>query len=421
MLKDLIQQYRSNPRAKQVLGLFSVNIIGIPIGIITSIVVTRYLGPQGYGDYKFIQSIFNFAIIIFTFGFFQAGNRALVLNNDKQKAKEYYGTELAITGGLFIIMTFFLVIYALFDVNIQEKQLSNFLLFVIPFGWVFLLLRYFETLFQADNRIRMLAKVRLYPKVGFLVMSAALYFIFRNIEINRLAVVWSFYIGTEVIVYLIILRKLNVSFKRLRKRFIEIWNYNKSFGLNVYLGSLFALGFSYFSEILISYFGADNSGVGFYSLALTFTMPLTFIPNTIATTHYKDFSKNKIVSKKLLLITLGLSLASLFGLWIIVPPFINFIYGEDFSTVIPLNFIVSFGVIAYGFGDFFNRFLGANGKGKALRNSAFFVGGSLMLSSFLLIPKYGEYGAAYAKLFAGFTYLSVIIFYYLKFKKSTSE
>jgi O-antigen/teichoic acid export membrane protein len=418
MIRKLLHTYKSNPKAKQVLGLFSVNIIGIPIGIITSIVVTRYLGPQGYGDYKFIQSIFNFAIIIFTFGFFQAGNRALVLNNDRQKAKEYYGAELVVTGGLFIIMSVFLVLYALFDNNIQEKELNNFLLVVIPFGWVFLLLRYFETLFQADNRIRMLGQVRLFPKVGFLIMAALVYFVFMNKEMNKLAVVWSFYIGTEVIVFLIILYKLKVSFKNIKKRFIEIWNYNKSFGLNVYLGSLFAVGFARFTEILISYFGLDNSGVGFYSLALTFTMPLTFIPNTIATTHYKDFSTSKKVPKKLMLITLALSVAALIGIWIIVKPFVNIFYGPEFSTVISLNFIVSIGVTAHGFGDFYNRFLGANGQGLQIRNSAFVVGLSILALNLLLIPKYGEYGAAYSKLLSGFIYLGFILFYYIRFIKT---
>lgn len=415
MLKKLIQQYKSNPRAKQVLGLFSVNIIGIPIGIITSIVVTRYLGAQGYGDFKFIQSIFSFAIIIFTFGFFQAGNRALVLNNDKQKAKEYYGAELAIVGGLFIIMSIFLLLYALFDSNIQEKQLTNFLLFVIPFGWVFLLLRYFETLLQADNRILMLAQLRLYPKVGFLFMAGALYFIFRHMEINRLAVVMSFYLATEVVVYIIILLKIKVSFKNLRERFVEIWNYNKSFGFNVYLGSLFAVGFGQLTQILISYFGIDNSGVGFYTLALTFTMPLTFIPNTIATTHYKDFSTSKSIPRKVFLLTIGLSLSALVGLWLIVPPFVNYFYGKEFSSVSTLNFIVSFGVIAYGFGDFFNCFLGANGQGKALRNASIYVGASTMLFNLIFIPKWGELGAAYAKLITGFVYLIIIIIFYKKY------
>lgn len=419
MLNKLIQQYKSNRKAKQVIGLFSVNIIGIPIGIITSIIVTRYLGAESYGDYKFIQSIFNFAVIIFTFGFFQAGNRALVLNPDKRKAKEYYGAELVITGGLFLIISVMLIIYALYDSNIQEKQLDRLLLFLIPFGWVFLLLRYFETLFQADNRIRMLGQVRLFPKVGFLITALLLYFVFMNLETNRLATVWAFYLATEVIAYFIILKKLKISLKNLKTRLKEIWRYNKSFGFNVYLGSLFAVGFAQFTQILISYFGIDNSGVGFYALALTFTMPLSFIPNTIATTHYKDFSNSKVVPKKLLFITLGLSLTALIGLWIIIPPFIRIFYGIEFKSVILLNFIVSIGVIAHGFGDFFNRFLGANGQGKVLRNSSFFVGGSMMLLNLMFIPRWSEQGAAYAKLITGFVYLFIIILYYSRFIKKT--
>ncbi len=414
-IKGIIRSFKKNTRARQVLGLFSVNIIGLPIGIITSIVITRYLGAQEYGDYRFIQSIFNFAIIIFSFGFFQAGNRALVLNHDKQKAKEYYGAELIITGGIFILMSISLVLYALIDKNLQDKGLDKFLLFVIPFGWVFLLNRYFETLFQADNQIRKLGEVRLYPKIGFLLAALLIYFVLMNVQTNRLAVIYGLYLLTEIVVYIIILLRLNVSFKNFKQRFQEIWYYNKTFGFNVYLGSIFAVGFAQLTEILISYFGIDNSGVGFYSLAITFTLPLSFIPNTIATTHYKDFSISKKVPRKLLLITFGLSAVALLSLWLLVPPFVTYLYGKEFESLIRLNFIVSFGVIAHGFGDFFNRYLGANGQGVALRNSAFIVGGCTMLLNLLLIPKWGENGAVNARLVSGFVYLILMLIFYLRF------
>lgn len=419
MFKNQIHNIKTNTRARQVAGLFSVNIIGIPIGIITSIVITRYLGAEGFGNFKFIQSIFNFAIIIFTFGFFQAGNRALVLNNDKQKAKELYGAELVITAGLFVFMSICLVFYALFDPNIQAKQLDKFLLLVIPFGWIYLISRYFETLFQADNQIRLLGEFRLYPKIGFLIAAILLYFVLNNIvQTNRLAVVYGLFLLTEVVVYIVILIKLKPSFKNIEKRISEIWYYNKSFGFNVYLGALFAVGFSYLTEILISYFGIDNSGVGFYSLAITFSAPLAFIPNTIATTHYKDFASSPNISQRLLFITIGLSLCALIGLWILVPPFVNIFYGHEFHSVIGLTMIVSFGILAHGFGDFFNRYLGANGQGKALRNASFIVGGSTMLFNLLLIPVWGEKGAAYGRLITGFVYIFIILYYYYKYIKT---
>ena len=80
---------------------------------------------------------------------------------------------------------------------------------------------------------------------------------------------------------------------------------------------------------------------------------------------------------------------------------------------------MSFGVAAHGFADFFNRYLGANGQGKVLRNSAFFVGTSTLVFSLLLIPKLGEFGAAYTKLISGFVYLVVIMWHYFKFIKKT--
>lgn len=421
MIANQYYKLKGSQRARQVLGLFSINIIGIPIGVITSVVITRYLGAQGFGDYKFIQSIFNLAIIIFSFGFFQAGNRALVLNDDPQKAREYYGAELVVTGGMFIVMSIFLVLYALIDPNIRDKHLDQFLLFVIPFGWIFLLSVYFETLFQADNRIKMLGEFRLYPKIGFLISAILLYFIFMNTNINKLAVVYGMYLLTEVVVYIIILRQLHFSFKNLKARLKEIWNYNKSFGLNVYIGSLFALGFNQLTELLISYFGLDNSGVGFYSLAITFTMPLAFIPNTIATTHYKDFSTIGKIPRKLLLITITLSIGALVALWVLVPPFVEIFYGKEFDKVIWLNFIVSFGVVSHGFGDFFNRYLGANGQGVALRNSAIWVGFSVILMNITLIPKHGETGAAYSRLISGFVYLIIMLLYYYRFVNAKKD
>lgn len=417
MIKLILEKFKTNPRSKQVVGLFSANLLGIPIGILTSIVITRYLGSEGYGDYKFIISIFNFAIIIFSFGFFQAGNRALVLNDDKKNAKEYYGAVLAIMGGLFIIISIFLFFYALFDNNIQEKQLGNLLFCLIPFSWVLLLSRYFESLFQADNRIRMLAQIRVYPQIGFLITAVFVYFIFIDKGFKRLEIIFTFYLATQIIIYLFILHKLQISFKNFKIRLIEIWRFNKSFGLNMYIGTIFSLGFAGLTEILISYFGINNSGVGFYSLALTFAMPLTYIPNTIATTHYKDFCTSKKIPKKLFLITLSLSIVSLLGLWVIIGPFIHNFYGSEFENVIQLNFIVSIGVILHGFADFFNSFLSANGQGKKLRNSLIIYGISILIFNLILIPKLGASGAAYSKLITSIIYLIIIVKNYTKYKK----
>jgi len=377
-------------------------------------IITRYLGPLAYGDFKFLQNFFALAVVVFNFGFFQAGNRALVLNNNLQKAREYYGAELVILGILFILMSVAVLLYAFFDPNIKEKGIQGIFLFYIPFSWVFLLVSYFEVLFQADNRIELLAKSRLFPRLGFFAAVLIVYFFLFNKDGNRLFILSIFYLFTNIVVYLYIISKIQVSFKNLRERIKEIVHYNKTFGFNVYVGSLSSTGFSQLTSVLISYFATNNSGVGFFSLALTIVAPLGLIPNVVATTHYKDFSTRTSIPKKLLLVTVGLSISALVLTFLLVQPFITYLYGPDFKPVISLTYIVSFGVILSGFADLINRFLGSHGKGKALRNTAFVVGFSLMALNFDLIPKFGETGAAYAQLFSGFIYVIFMYWYYKK-------
>lgn len=406
-----------NTKAKQAIGLFTANIISIPIGIITSIIITKYLGANLFGNFQLIQSIFNISITIFTFGLLQAGNRALVKNFDKKIASEYYGAELIICSVIFIIMSTSICLYAVFDENINEKNLSETLVIISPLCIIYLLTQYFETLLQADNKINLLIKIRIYPKFIFLASTIIIYYYFIKNDFDKIILVYIFSTLSQAVVYIPSLLKLEISFKNIKSRIDEILMQNKSFGWDVYVGSLFAVGFSQLTNLIISYYSTDNKGVGFYSLALVFTAPLAVIPNTIATTHYKDFANSSCISKKLITITASLSISSLILLWLALPLFIRKFYGEDFEDVIKISLIISIGMLAHGISDFFNRFLGANGQGKALRNSSFVVGGSIAALNMALIPWLAEVGAAYARLINGFIYLLVIYYYYHNYTK----
>lgn len=405
-------------RGKQFLSLFSVNMLGLPLGLLTSIVVTRYMGPQLYGDYKFINSIFNFAYIICNFGFFHAGNRALVLSNDREKSQQYYGAILLYTVLLSIFMCLGLFVYSLIDPNIDAKNLFIPFLCVLPFGGVYLISHCYETLLQADNQIKLLSIVRLVPKIGYLAASAFACYCLIEVDLNRLLVVFYIFLITQLLVYIYVIYQLHPSLKNLKIRSKELFGYFRSYGFDVYVGAIFAVGFVALTDVFISYFSVDNTGVGFLSLAVTFATPLSMIPSTMATTHYKDFAYQTKISNKLIFVTINLSIAAMFCLWLIVPPFIRFFYGDDFLPVIDLNYLVCFAVIVHGMADFFNRFIGANGKGKLLRNASFIVGFSTLALSLLLIPVFGATGAAYTKIITGFIYLIVILICYRKVVKS---
>jgi O-antigen/teichoic acid export membrane protein len=413
-IKTLGLHYWKNPKAKQILMLFSVNIAGIPMSIVTSIIFTHYLGPNNFGDYQFLDNFFNFSVLICTFGFFQAANRALVLNDDKEKARRYYGATFLILIGMFLLMSVALVIYALFDPNLKEKHIDKLLLYSIPIGWVYLSINYFEVLFQADNKMNLLAISRLFPKIGFLISAIVIYVFLIHIKTHRLEIAWSFYLLTLLLVCVYVLIRVKPSFKNAKAMVAEIWAYNKTYGFHVYIGSVFSVGVASLTPVIVSYFGFNNSGVGFYALASALANPISFIPNTIATTNYKEFAAHQRIPRKLTTVTIALTLFSLIALWVIVPPFIKYFYGKKFESVIFINFVVSIGVAFYGIADYFNRFLGAHGLGKLLRNTSFIVGSLILICNFLLIPRYGVNGAAITRLLGGAAYLLCILYYYRK-------
>lgn len=404
----------NNPKVRQITSLLSANLLGIPLGIFTNILVTRYLGSQLFGDYKFIHSVFNFAIIFLTFGLYYSSNRAVLLSNNKDTIRKLYGASYIVTVMLFIIMTITVILYALFDSNIAEKGLTKVLIYSMPLGFVYLWGKNIEEILPASNQIVLLSKLRLYPRIANLIFAAIIYYYLSQYETNRLFVILLLYGSTQLLMYVYCSLRIRVSFNNVKENVISIFKYNKDYGFNVYLGALFASGFSALTEILVSYFGADNSGVGFYSLANTLSNPLIFIPATIATTHYKDFASQQHISRKLIKTTLIISTISLVSLWIVVPPFVNAFYGDAFEPVIGINFFVSIGILLYGLADFINRFLCAKGAGKELRNASFVVGAGVMGANLLFIPTYGAYGAAYAKIIAGIIFIVTELYYYRK-------
>jgi O-antigen/teichoic acid export membrane protein len=405
-----------NQKVRQVVMLFSVSLASMPIGIVTSVVLSRFLGPNLYGDYNFLDNLFNLATIIFTLGFFYAANRALVINHDRKQASEYYGATLIVLIMLFFVMSLAFGIYVLVDPNLKQKHLDYIVLLSIPFGWVYLATTYFETLFQADNRIKLLAVGRLAPKIGFLISASVIYFFFTSNSHNKLLVAWSLYILAQVLASVFVFARIGMSFRNLKENVQKIWAYNKSYGLHVYTGSVFATGVSMLTGVLIGYFSKTNSGVGFYSLAVSLGGPMQLIPNTIATTNFKEFSKASSIPRKLTRVTLLFTISSLLVLWIIIPFFVNFFYSSKFKPVIYLTFIVSAGMACFGMADYYNRYLGSHGYGKSLRNNSFIVGSVILIFNLSLIPFYGAYGAAITRLLGGICYLICMLYYYRKAK-----
>ena len=404
----------NNLRIKQAAVLYSASFAGIPLSIFTSIVFTRFLGPQGYGDFSFIDSLFDFAIIIFPAGLFFAGNRALLLNKKATKAREFYGATLVYLFLLFLVMTVCLAAYAFLDPNLTAKGLNRFFLMLLPAGWIFLLRPYFDNMLHADNRIHDLAATRFLPKVFTFSAAFVIYYFAADYTGNRLAVIWAIYLLAFLVIYLFVFFRIRISFKNLGKRMQEIRSHHQSYGVHLYVGNLFSAGAISLTGILISYFSPDNTGVGFFALAVAISRPMAMIPGVVATTWFKDFADKQSIPARLAFVTALLTLFALAGLYLLAGPFVRVFYSDAFLPVIPLVHLAGIGMALYGGGIFFSRFLEAHGHGKPVRNIHIAMGLTLLVTNLLLIPQFDVTGAAIAMILASAVYALGMWYHYVK-------
>ncbi|NMB36511.1 MAG: oligosaccharide flippase family protein [Bacteroidales bacterium] len=415
ILSRFKKQYKDNLQAKQALRLLIWNFIALPLSFVTNIVITRYMGAEQYGNYLYIQRVLEFAFIILNFGLFRSINRAVLLADTEEKRREYYGIGLLYLGAIYILAVISLVLAAFVMPNFSEKGITEISLCIIPFCFIYYFNHLYEQILPANNRIDLLIIARYYPRIAFFVCSGVIYWLFKdNDTLNPVIVVWSFFLTTQLVIYLYVMFRLKPKFSHVRKRLRAAFRYNKEYGIHVYFGDLFSTAFAALMPLLISRFSADNVDVGFYSLSLMLSSPLSYIPVVIATSHYAKFATYKVIPKKLFLVTGAFSLFGLICLWIIVGPFVNIFYTPDFKPVIFLTFITSVGTLLYSISDFISRYLASQGDGKSLRNSSWIVGFTTLFLSLILIPKYKAIGASITHVVAGIVYIGTIIFYYFK-------
>ena len=398
---------------RQILLLYSCTIIGVFIGVLVSILNTSNLCPSEYGDVRYINNIIALISGLFLFGYFVSGCRLLAVSKTREEAREIKGIMLVILFGTVLLMMLVMVGLGVFYNVVLEKPYANLFFVAIPFCGSTILLNYINTSSQGDNSIGMIAKARLIPGVAYLIIGFLIYY-YYGASSTKMILLQN---GTYFIVLLILIILNRPSFKNLKVSWKKLNKENRGYGLQVYYGSLCGVTIQYIAGITLGLVASDNTDVGFYTLALTVTMPLTMLPNVIGTTKFKDFAHQNKISNKLVKYTILLTTITYFGFIILIYPVVDFLYNDSYNIVALYACFLALGNSFHGLGDMFNRFLGAHSQGRQLRNGAWLSGLVLLIGFTIGIYYGGIWAAIVTKICGSLTYLAAMIYYYLKFIK----
>lgn len=395
---------------KQVLLLYGSSIIGVALGIINSVVNTRALAPSEYGDYRYVQNIIDFITSLLLFGYFTSGSRLLALSRDEEHSRNIRGAMCFILGIAISILMVAMLILGFYHVLPTGP---NLFFLAIPVCGYSLMLNYINTVGQGDNHIGRISVARLFPPGLYCVIAFFVYKYFGASSSKMLLL----YDGIGIIIYTALILSTKPNFSNLKKSLSALSQENKHYGFNVYLGSLIAVSTQYIAGITLGKFCVDNSNVGFYTLSATMAAPLSMLPMIIGTTFFKQFASQKEIDKKVLYSSFVLTLASCLFFILIIKYVVAFLYDENYSSVGIYAAFLAIATSINGLGDLFNRFLGAHGQGKPIRNGAFACGIMTVLGNILFVYFWGINGAIVTRVLSAtiyFLFMSMSYYFYTK-------
>lgn len=396
-------------QGKQAIVLYITSFVGIIMGVLSSIINTRYLDPIEYGDVKYVQNIINFIATFLLVGYFNSGSRLLALNDDKEYCRRVKGVMSIILLFTILLMILFCILCSFLHLN--KSNISKLFLVSIPVCSYPILLNYLNTTAQGDNQIGHLTIARLVPALLYVPLAYCLYRYTGASSVKIILLQW----GIPICVYLIVILVMKPKFSQMSLIWDELKSENKQYGFHLYVGAIVMVATNYIAGISLGHFNMDNSEVGFYTLALTVTSPLMTLPAIIGTTYFKKFASEPKIPKKVLLETLVLTIFTCVVFVVFIKKVVLFLYSEDYAIVGTYCIWLSIGFCCHGLGDMINRYLGSHGRGKDIRNGSIVNGVLKVLGYTILVYYFNTFGAIFTTIICDIIYLLMMYMYYKKF------
>lgn len=388
-----------------------------PLMLISSIIVTRFLGPENKGIYVYLIMISNVILPISFIGF---GNGIqYYISNKTFKVKNVFVSSLLIgfLTGLFVsILIYFLWSMDLLGESGNATEFKILLPFLIsiPIDGILYVSRFLflgDSKFQINNNITLIMAVTSAIVLVLFVLFFSDKLLAAAIALNTVKILY-----LSVILFFMYriyapIRKFNFTY--LKKTYV--------YGAKSWLGNISARANDSLDVLIIGMFVSPEK-LGIYSVSYALVNLLLIPSNAVSPVLFNKISqvnsleKSSVIAAQIhrslflfiAILAIGLGIA---GYWLI-----PLMYGDEFmDAYIPFLILIP-GILIYSVSRrVLQKLLSANGfplKTSMIQLIAAVVGS---ISYIILIPKYGIIGGAIGSSIAYFT--SMIVAYFITVKE----
>jgi len=401
--KSFVRLYRETTTSdfvQKVGETFVTRILLLGVGLITSVIVARVLGPEGRGFYAVAATIAAMGV--------QFGNLGLHASNTYYVARDrallpaLIGNTIVVSlafGGIGILLSW--IILSLWPQLVPiHGLLLKLSLMWIPFGLAYMLLQ---------NLLIGIQEVHTYNKIELTTKILGVSFIGLVVFIKNITVEMIFLAGlvTLIIGFIWALRRLLIRIDNRPFLSFSLFKNNIRYGLKAYGAAFFFFLVLRFDILIVKYMlGAEQTG--YYSVAVNMAEVIYLFPIVVGTILFpylselhnfrEKWSRTKKVTLHMAIVILPLLIAA--GLF--AKPLIQGLFGRNFLPSVPAFLWLLPGIFFLGTETIIVQLLNSLGfpiivVGVWVLTCFFNVGLNL-----LTIPVYGIVGASAVSSFSYF-------------------
>lgn len=191
-------------------------------------------------------------------------------------------------------------------------------------------------------------------------------------------------------------------------------------GRFVYVGSVAATGMSHFLLLVVGTI-LPRVEYAVYALAYSMASPVQMLPAVLGAVLFRRNATSTRLSRRVIIAALLLTIAALIAYVVALVLLFPLVFPEEYAASARLASILAIAFALYGVGDFFNRFIGAHGRGKRLMLGAVLSGLTNLVVTSVLISTFGTMAAVAGVVSAGALYAALMGWGYRQTVKELSS